>query len=108
MTAITEVDPTFQSVVPAGERNKYTIAFSADGTFNATADCNTIRGTYVATSSGGLTITPGPSTIVACPDGSLGDLFVLGLTNASSYRVASGALTITLVDSGTLVFEPRP
>jgi heat shock protein HslJ len=105
---MTEVDPTFQGVVPVGERNKYTIAFAADGTFNATADCNTVRGTYATTASGGLTITPGPSTIVACPEGSLSDLFVLGLTNAASYQVVSGALTMTLSDGGTLVFEPRP
>jgi para-nitrobenzyl esterase len=102
------VDPVFQGVVPVAERNKYTIAFAADGTFSATADCNTVRGTYAATASGGLTITPGASTIVACPEGSLSDLYVLGLSNAASYRVASGALTITLSDGGTMVFEPRP
>jgi heat shock protein HslJ len=95
-------------VVPVGERDRYTITFNADGSFNAQADCNTLRGTFVATSSGGLTITPGASTIVACPDGSLGDLYILGLTNAASYRVASGTLTITLVDSGTLVYEAKP
>jgi heat shock protein HslJ len=108
LTTITEVDPTFQGVVPVGERDKYTVTFSADGSFSATADCNQVRGTYTATAAGGLTITPGPSTIVACPEGSLSDLYVLGLSNASSYAIASGALTITLVDQGTLVFEPRP
>jgi len=102
------VDPIFQGVVPVADRNKYTIAFAADGTFDSTADCNNVRGTYTATSSGGLTITPGPSTIVACPDGSLSDLFVLGLSNAASYRVASGTLTITLNDGGSMAFEPRP
>ncbi len=108
LTTVTEVDPIFQGVVPVGERDKYTITFNADGSWNAQADCNAVRGTYVTTASGGLTITPGASTIVACPDGSLGDLYVLGLTNAASYRVASGALTVTLVDTGSMVFEAKP
>ena len=44
-------------------------------------------------------------TTVACPDGSLADLFVLGLGNAASYAVASNQLTITLHDQGTLAFK---
>ena len=50
-------------------------------------------------------ITVGPMTTVACPDGSLADLFVLGLGNAASYTVANNALTITLHDQGTLAFK---
>ncbi len=39
-----------------------------------------------------------------CPEGSLGDLFVFGLSNAASYAVADTGLTITLQDGGTLQF----
>jgi hypothetical protein len=41
---------------------------------------------------------------VACPDGSYSDLYILGLGNAKSYVVASGRLTITLDDGGTLAY----
>ena len=51
---------------------------------------------------------PGPSTIVPCGDGSHGDLYVLALTNSASYAIASGGLTITLDDGGTLGYEPAP
>jgi hypothetical protein len=53
-------------------------------------------------------LSPGPSTIVACGEGSLGDLYVLALTDSASYAIADGALTITLSDGGTLGFQANP
>jgi heat shock protein HslJ len=97
-----------QGVVPAADRFKYTLAFVAGGTFRATADCNTVSGTWSATANGGLSIVPGPSTIVACAEGSYGDLYVLALSNSASYAVANTGLTITLSDGGTLGYEPAP
>ena len=97
-----------EGVVPEAERSKYTVAFAGDGTFSATADCNTVNGTWTASPEGGLTIVPGASTIVGCEEGSLGDLYVLALTNSASYAIADDGLTITLVDGGTLGFEAAP
>ena len=94
LTAITEKVPAFQGVVPA-----------ADGTFNAKADCNQLSGTYTSTGSGGLTIVPGPMTLAACPEGSLSTQYVAALGQAASYAIASGQLTITLTDGGTLVYK---
>jgi heat shock protein HslJ len=105
---ITTRDPVHQGVIPEGERSKYTIAFGPGGLFSATADCNTVTGQWTATAEGGLTITPGPSTIIACPEGSHGDLYVLALTNSAGYALADTGLTITLVDGGTLGYEPTP
>ncbi len=105
LTAITEKVPAFQGVVPAAEQANYTIEFKTDGTFGAKADCNQVAGTYATTSAGGLTLTLGPSTLVACPEGSLSDLYVLGLGNAASYAIANNQLTITLADQGTLVYK---
>lgn len=105
LTAITEKTPAFQGVVPLADQDKYTIDFIADGTFAARADCNQVAGTWTATSSGGLKLTIGPSTLVACATGSLSDLYVLGLSNAASYAIAGDALTITLRDEGTLVYR---
>jgi heat shock protein HslJ len=109
LTAITEKVPAFQGVVPEDQQANYAITFMDDKSFNAKADCNSLSGTYEtgdpASSSGPLTIKPGPMTLVACPEGSLGDLFVVGLGNAASYAIEGDVLTITLVDEGTLQFK---
>jgi heat shock protein HslJ len=105
LTAITEKVPAFQGVVPAADQANYTIEFKADGTYSAKADCNMVSGTYTTTSSGGLTIVLGPSTLVACPEGSLGSQYVAGLGNAASYSITDSQLTITLKDGGTLAYK---
>ncbi len=106
LTAITEKVPAFQGVIPAADQSKYVITFNTDGTFNATADCNQTAGTYKTSGSNGLTITPGPSTLVFCGDASFGDLFVHGLSRAASYAISGDNLTITLDDQGTMAFVP--
>ena len=105
MTAITTRNPGFQGDVPADQQDQYTITFATAGTFAAQADCNQIAGTWTAGASGSLTLQLGPSTIVECPDGSLGDLYIIALGNAASYAVTSGQLTITLDDGGTLAYR---
>ena len=109
LVAITEEVPAFQGVVPEDQQAKYTITFEEDMTFTATADCNSVGGEYEtadpAASSGPLTITPGPSTLVFCPEGSLGDLFVIGLSNAVSYAIEGDSLRLTLGNGGTLEFK---
>ena len=115
LTGITETRPAFQGVVPEADQSKYTIEFQADGTFNAKADCNQVGGTYevhrgdgrtdlpLEPGGGSISILPGASTLAACPAGSLADLFVIGLGNASSFGIDSNQLTINLGD-GTLQF----
>ena len=109
LTAVTEKVPAFQGVVPDDQQANYTITFNDDKTFTAKADCNSLSGTYEtgdpAASSGPLTIKPGPMTLVACPEGSLGDLFVIGLSGADSYAIDNDVLTINLLDGGTLTFK---
>ena len=106
LTSFTTRDPVAGGDVPAAERSKYTVSFAAGGTFSANADCNVLTGTWTATAAGGLSIVPGASAIVACGDGSNGDLYILALTNSASYAIANNRLTITLQDGGTLVYEP--
>ena len=109
LTAVTEKVPAFQGVIPEAEQANYTITFHADGSFEAKADCNSVSGTYTTADptadSGDLSIFPGPSTRVACPEGSFGDLFTIGLGSAASYAIADDALTLTLVNDGTLTFS---
>jgi heat shock protein HslJ len=109
LTAITEKVPAFQGVVPADQQANYTITFAADGTFSAKADCNTLSGTFTTpdpnAASGALTIVPGAGTVAACPEGSLADLYVLGLGNVISYAINDGQLSMTLADQGSLTFK---
>ena len=94
LTAITEKVPAFQGVVPAADQANYTIEFKPAGAFQAKADCNQLSGPYTTTSSGGMTITPGPMTSMACPEGSFADQYVAGLGKTDSYAIASDVLTI--------------
>ncbi len=104
-TAMTTTAPTSQTVVPDAEQANYTIEFKSDNTFSSKADCNQVGGSYVATASNGLTITPGPSTLVACPEGSLGTVFIATLSTSANYSIKSGVLTITTMDASTMTFK---
>ena len=95
--------------MPADQVGLYTIAFLADGTFSAQADCNVVVGTYVTAdptaATGDLAITPGPNTGAGCDDGSHADLYVLALTKADTFSIADGVLTVALSDGGSLTFD---
>lgn len=108
LTAITEKIPAFQGVVPPADQSKYTISFNTDATWNGTADCNQVRGTYKTPGSNGLTIDVGASTLAFCPEGSLDTLFVHGLGRAKTFAIVNETLTITLDDEGTMVFVVAP
>ena len=57
----------------------YTIEFNEDGTFNGTADCNSISGTY--STENGFAITLGPSTLAFCGEASLDMVYLDLLSN---------------------------
>lgn len=104
-TTMQTTAPTTALAVPDAEQPNYTIEFKSDGTFSSKADCNQVGGTYTATASNGLTINPGPSTLVACPEGSMGSVFIGALSAAANYAIKGGALTITTMDASTLTFK---
>jgi hypothetical protein len=101
--AWTTVTPQTQEDVP--DPSSYTIEFLEDGTFQAKADCNTVSGTYTTSASQALKITLGPSTLVACGDESLGDVFVEKLALATGYTFFRSEMTINLQDLGTMTFK---
>ena len=70
-------------VVPDPEN--YTLTFDTDGTFSGKADCNQVSGGYT-TSGSDLTIMPGPTTMMACPEGSLDGQFLEGLGKPRATR----------------------
>ena len=108
LTEMSERVAGFQPPVSEADQANYTIEFKSDGNYQAKADCNQTSGTYTTTSDRGLTIEPGPTTLVACPGGSVSDDYVQSLADASSYSIKDGELTIALSqDSGgwTLSFK---
>jgi heat shock protein HslJ len=104
-TAMTTTTPTSQSVVPTDQQASYTVEFKTDGTFASKVDCNQVSGSYTTTASNGLTIVPGPTTLAVCPEGSIGPIFLTGLSSAASYTITDGTLKITTQDASTLSFK---
>ena len=102
-TSWSTMTPQSKSDVP--DPSAYTIEFASDGTFQAKADCNTVSGTYTSSTSGGLKIYPGPSTLVACGADSLSADFVEKLGLANSYTFFRSEMTINLADLGTMTFK---
>jgi heat shock protein HslJ len=94
-------------IVVPDDPASYTVQFTAEGGISVQADCNMINGTYTVEDSS-LTITLGPSTLVACPEGSLGDTFASQLGAGAVYFFQDGKLFIDLfADSGTMQFSPQ-
>ena len=90
----------------AKEPNRYLLTFLNNGKVSILADCNRILGTYT-TERNRVNVTPGASTLVACPPGSLGKEFVTQLGNVGSYFFNGGNLVLELkFDSGSMTFAP--
>jgi len=109
---VTLVNPPFQGAVPAAQQSLYTLQLAANGTFTARADCNTLNGGYTPANpsgtSGNLTLTPGPISLVACAEGSYSELYIAALTRTQSFSIANSQLTLTLSDGGTLQYGVAP
>ena len=94
-------------LAPVGDPSRYIILFNTDGTANIKADCNSVRATYT-TDGSSSSITPGPSTMVACPPDSQDAQFMNQLSNAAIYFIDGGNLYIDLfADAGTMRFVPQ-
>jgi heat shock protein HslJ len=93
-------------VVPADPEN-YTVQFREDSTLSVQADCNLKGGTYsFLPEKKRLAIEITHSTMAACPEGSLEDEFVRGLSGSAVYFIKDGDLYIDLkYDSGTMRFS---
>ncbi len=103
LTSVTEKVPAFQGVVPPEDQSRYTITFNEDGTAAIKADCNNVAATYT-TEETNISIVPGPSTLAACPDDSLSDKFVAGLSSATTYNIRPSGLTLYILNEGQLEF----
>ncbi len=78
----TVTNPTTGETVNVPNPEKYTITFKPNGTFTGKADCNTFSGTYSQTKV--FTIKLGPTTQMACPEGSLDRQYLTLLSNVAA------------------------
>jgi heat shock protein HslJ len=85
----------------------YTIEFADDGSASILANCNTVQATYEE-NDGSISIVLGPSTKVACPEGSLDQEYLRDLEGAAiAFSDGTGDLLIDVkLDSGTMRFSP--
>lgn len=85
----------------------YIVLFNDDGTANIKVDCNNSLADYT-TDGSNITITPGPSTMVACENPELDTMFLTQLSSAAIYFIEGGNLYLDLpMDSGTMRFIPE-
>lgn len=75
------------AIVTVEDPAAYTITFAADGTMPIQADCNMANAEYTFGGGGSLTITVGPSTLAACPEGSLSEDFLAALAGVESFQL---------------------
>ena len=79
-----------RKVVPPDPEN-YTAQFGEAGTLNVKADCNQKGGTYTySPQERRLSVEITHSTMASCPEGSLEDEFVRGLSAAAIYFIKDG------------------
>ena len=96
---------TIVAVDPA----RYVITFNEDGTANITADCNSVTATFTADETGALTIMPGASTAVGCPEDTQDTLFLSALANATNYFAIDTGNDLYIdqaADAGTMRLQP--
>ncbi|NMF83277.1 META domain-containing protein [Nodosilinea sp. P-1105] len=87
----------------------YTAEFSDDGEVFVQADCNRAIGQYTVEDDNRLSITMGPTTLAACPEGSIGTEFLEALNNSALYFFQGDDLFIDMqFDSGTIQFSGTP
>ncbi len=99
---------TAKGPITVADSARYLVEFMDDGSVVITADCNNVIAQYTVDESS-ITVTPGPSTLVACEGDSQGDLFVQQLSAAAIYFFKEGDLYIDMfADGGTMRFSPLP
>lgn len=83
----------------------YTVQFSETGQVAVRADCNRAVGEFTEV-TGGVEITLGPTTLAACPLGSLGQEFTEALNQVSFYFFKDQDLVMDLpMNSGSMQFS---
>ena len=86
------------------ESNHFKINFKTDGSVQLQADCNTVHGSYHADGKS-ISITLGPSTMMACGPKSLDHQFLKDLQGVATWFLKRGDLYLDIKsDTGTMDF----
>jgi heat shock protein HslJ len=89
------------------EKNRYTVAFNADGKVTVRVDCNRGRGTWSSSGPNQLTFGPLALTRAMCPPAPLNDRMARDWQHVRSYIIKDGHLFLSLMaDGGIYEFEP--
>lgn len=95
-------DASGTTTVPNPEN--YTLDFQGDGTFSGMADCNSFSGSYTRDGDS-FTVMPGPTTLMACPEGSLDTVYTQTLAQVTGGEVnANNELILTTADGLSMRF----
>jgi heat shock protein HslJ len=90
--------------IVAVDSSKYGVAFHADGSLEIHTDCNKVSGGYKAEGKS-ISITLGPSTLMACPPNSQEQKFLKDLEGVVIWFFEKGTLYLDLkYDTGTMNF----
>jgi heat shock protein HslJ len=96
------------TVLTASNPASYNFQLRAGNVLIVQADCNRASGTYTLSGSQ-LTFHLGPTTLVACPPGSQGDVFLRDLGQVATYVFDGQQLVLNMrFDSGNMYFSPLP
>lgn len=94
-------------VFTADPPQNYTAEFTEGGEVFLQADCNRVAGSFTLEEERLLSVALGPSTLAACPDGSISDEYLRFMGTANSFFFQDDALIIELkFDSGSMIFSP--
>jgi hypothetical protein len=97
------------TLLSANPPQNYTAEFADDGQVFVQADCNRAIGQFTEASDGRLSVQMGPTTMAACPEGSIGSQFLQAMGNSNLYFFQDEDLFIDLkFDSGTMQFSAAP
>ncbi len=97
------------TLLTANPPQNYTAEFADDGQVFVQADCNRALGEFTEEADGRLSVKLGPTTLVACPEGSIGPQFLQAMNNSNFFFFQEGDLFIDLkFDSGTMQFSSTP
>jgi para-nitrobenzyl esterase len=97
------------AILKPDDRDKYTIAFAADGRVSARIDCNRGSGTWKSGGKSQIEFGPMAVTRAMCPPGSMPmhDHILKQLPHIRSYVIKNGHLFLSLMaDGGTYELEP--
>lgn len=97
------------TLLTANPPQNYTAEFADDGQVFVQADCNRAIGQFTEEADGRLVVTLGPTTLAACPEGSIGPQFLQAMNNSNFFFFQDNNLFIDLkLDSGTMQFSSTP